>query len=167
MARQDTEGTITISVLDRLIDRDPKVSTEVPLSRTQALRELRTALRRDLEWLLNTRRSPIEVPEGFTELERSLYNYGLPDISSLSLQSSVDQNRLLRAMEMTLATFEPRLAAVKVTLAALPGGARILRFLIEALLRIDPVPEHISFDTMLELTSGEYAVKGEEGTVVR
>jgi type VI secretion system protein ImpF len=46
-------------------------------------------------------------------------------------------------------------------LAPSAGGARTLRFVIEGLLRIDPAPEHISFDTTLELTSGEYAVKGD------
>jgi predicted component of type VI protein secretion system len=30
------------------------------------------------------------------------------------------------------------------------------------MLKIDPAPEHVTFDTMLELNSGEYAVKGEE-----
>jgi predicted component of type VI protein secretion system len=30
-------------------------------------------------------------------------------------------------------------------------------------LRLEPVPEHVTFDTMLELTSGEYEVKGEPG----
>jgi hypothetical protein len=28
---------------------------------------------------------------------------------------------------------------------------------------MDPAPEHVSFDTVLQLTSGEYQVKGEPG----
>jgi type VI secretion system protein ImpF len=35
--------------------------------------------------------------------------------------------------------------------------------IIEGLLRIDPSPEHVSFDTSLELTNGEYHVKGDAG----
>jgi type VI secretion system protein ImpF len=35
-----------------------------------------------------------------------------------------------------------------------------LRFQIEGLLIMDPAPEHISFDTVLQLASGEYQVKG-------
>ena len=35
----------------------------------------------------------------------------------------------------------------------------MLRFQIEGVLRLEPVPEHVTFDTMLELTSGEYEVK--------
>ena len=40
-------------------------------------------------------------------------------------------------------------------------GPRILRFQIEALLKMDPAPEQIVFDTVLQLNSGEYKVKGE------
>jgi len=36
-----------------------------------------------------------------------------------------------------------------------------LRFQIQGLLRIDPAPERVTFDTVLELTSGEYQVKGD------
>ena len=38
---------------------------------------------------------------------------------------------------------------------------RAFRFRIEARLRIDPVPEPISFDTMLQIGSGNFAVKGD------
>ena len=38
-----------------------------------------------------------------------------------------------------------------------------MRFQIEALLKMDPAPEHISFDTVLQLSSGEYQVKGDSG----
>ena len=38
---------------------------------------------------------------------------------------------------------------------------RAFRFKIEARLRIDPVPEPISFDTTLQIGSGNFAVKGD------
>ena len=56
MPRREASGPVTLSVLDRLIDNDPKNNSEVPLTRPQSLRELRAGLKRDLEWLLNTRR---------------------------------------------------------------------------------------------------------------
>jgi type VI secretion system protein ImpF len=37
----------------------------------------------------------------------------------------------------------------------------VLRFQIQGLLDMDPAPEHISFDTVLQLSSGEYQVRGE------
>jgi len=45
-----------------------------------------------------------------------------------------------------------------VPLGVAAASTRVLRFRIEALLLMDPAPEHISFDTTLQLTSGEYEV---------
>jgi len=159
-----SERSARLSVLDRLIDQDPKRTTEAPPTPAQSLRELKTSLRRDIEWLLNTRRSVQDPPPGSSQLQRSLHVYGLPDICSLSLKSSQDLSRLSREMESVLTTFEPRFRTVRVTLVpATESTSRTLRFQIEGILRLEPVPERITFDTVLELTSGEYAVKGEPG----
>lgn len=37
---------------------------------------------------------------------------------------------------------------------------RALRFRIDARLRVEPAPEPVTFDTVLQLHSGEYLVKG-------
>ncbi len=161
MPRGDAEGPVTLSVLDRLIDLEPKNQSEAPLSRAQSLRRLKAALKRDLEWLLNTRRTIQEASA--RELERSLYHYGLPDFTGLSLRSTRDQQKITKMLEATVAMFEPRLANVRVTMEPLPENARRLRFLIEGLLRIDPAPERVSFDTVLELSNGQYQVLGEPG----
>jgi type VI secretion system protein ImpF len=159
-----TERSIHLSVLDRLIDNEPKRTSEVELRPAQSLEELKASLRRDLEWLLNTRQPLEEPPEGSKELEQSLYNYGLPDICSMSLASVKDRYRLARLMESTLSKFEPRLEGVRVTLmASAESSSRVLKFQIEGLLRVEPAPERVTFDTILELTSGEYEVKGERG----
>ncbi len=153
MPRAETDFKITQSILDRLTDSDPRTTPE---------RQLKAAVRRDLEWLLNTRRVVEPPPESLTEVNRSLYNYGLPDFSSYSLSSPKDRSKLLRALETTIALFEPRLAGVKVTAVEAPSaGSRVLRFQIEGLLLKDPAPEQVSFDTVLQLANGEYQVKGE------
>jgi type VI secretion system protein ImpF len=164
MARWEPEQTVTQSVLDRLIDRDPTTSSENALTRAQSVRQLKVSLRRDLEWLLNSRRTPEAVNGEFQELEQSLYNFGLPDVTSLSWDSSRDRSRLARMIEQVLQTFEPRLSGVRVVaVAAAPGAQHVMRFQIEGLLDMDPSPEHISFDTLLQLSSGEYQVKGDLG----
>jgi type VI secretion system protein ImpF len=157
-----SERSAKLSVLDRLIDHDPQRSAEAPPSAAQSLRDLKASLRRDIEWLLNTRRSIQDPPPGASELERSVHVYGLPDICSMSLSSGKDFQRLARAMESALATFEPRLRSIRVRPApAADSTSRVLRFQIEGVLRVEPVPEHVTFDTMLELASGEYEVRGE------
>jgi type VI secretion system protein ImpF len=164
MARWEPEQTVTQSVLDRLIDREPASSSEAAPTRAQSVRQLKVALRRDLEWLLNSRRTPEAVGNEFQELEQSLYNFGLPDVTSLSWDSARDRGRLARMIEQVLETFEPRLSGIRVVAAeATPGAQHVMRFQIEGMLDMDPSPEHISFDTLLQLSSGEYQVKGDLG----
>jgi len=160
MPRIDEEIRINLSVLDRLVDFEPEVKSEPPPSRSKALRQVKQALKRDLEWLLNTRRV-LEVPEDLPLLADSMLAYGLPDFTNLSVKSAEDQHDLTRALETTLKRFEPRLEDVVVTVANASVLERAYRFRIEARLRIDPVPEPISFDTTLQIGSGNFAVKGD------
>ena len=164
MARGDSELVVTQSVLDRLTDNNPaNQQPEPPLTRAQSVRALRASVRRDLEWLLNTRRIPDEATDEYPESRQSLFNYGLPDFTSFSLSAVNDRERLLRHLEETVRIFEPRLAAVRVVAveSTTETVTRALRFQIEALLKMDPAPEQITFDTVLQLNSGEYQVKGE------
>ncbi|HTS61416.1 MAG TPA: type VI secretion system baseplate subunit TssE [Candidatus Acidoferrales bacterium] len=164
MPQWEPEQTVTQSVLERLIDRDPDTASEPPPTRSQSVRQLKSSLRRDLEWLLNTRRTPEAAGREYGELERSLYNYGVPDLTAINRESAHDRDRLTRTIEQTVSAFEPRLKRIKVRpIPAAAGAQHILRFEIEGLLDMDPAPELISFDTVLQLSSGEYQVKGDPG----
>ncbi len=150
------------SVLDRLIDRDPTNRNEPTNWRNQSMKELKDSVRRDLEWLLNSRRSPVEPPDSAKELWQSVYCYGLPDTIGLALRSNDDRKRLATVVELAIAAFEPRLLNVKVTVPGVaPTTNRVVHFQIEALLRVEPAPERVYFDTKLEISSGEYQVEGE------
>jgi type VI secretion system protein ImpF len=167
MARFEPDSIVTQSLLDRLIDHEPGNNAEAAMTRTQSVRALKAALRRDLEWLLNTRRNPDEADDRYPELKESLFNFGLPDFSSFSFASPRDRMRLLKTIESTIRIFEPRLDAVRVTLIESGSGSyetsRNVRFQIEGLLKMDPAPEQVCFDTLLSLTSGEYQIKGDRG----
>lgn len=161
MARPRGDGPITLSVLDRLIDLDPKRSEELPLSRSQSLREFKANVCRDLEWLFNSRQ-PLETPALGKLLRNSVYAYGLPDITSMSVSSVRDRKRLSQSLEEAIRAFEPRILNPRVSLATTEDGkVQRLRFIIEGLLRVDPSPEPVSFDTVLDVTSGEYKVPGD------
>ncbi len=154
-------GSITLPLLERLTDEDPKRREEVPLSRSRSLAALKVAVRRDLEWLLNTRRAERELPP---HVAHSVFSYGLAEQPPSSEDRGQLFQELARRMEAAIAIFEPRLAGVKVTLSPHQDTAsRRIDLIIEGLLRIDPSPEHVSFDTSLELTNGEYHVKGDAG----
>jgi len=147
--------TVTLSVLDRLIDREPKSQTEAPLTRSLSVRQMRAAVRRDLEMLLNTRRIADEPNESLREVNRSVYMYGLPDLSTYNINIPSDQSKLIRQIQADLKLFEPRLANVRVIPLEQPSnGMQEFRIRIEGLLLMDPSPEPISFDTVIELKSG-------------
>ncbi len=161
MARGLGETTITISALDRLIDLEPENRMENPLSRSQSVRLLKGAVRRDLEWLLNSRRIADPPDEGLKEVNRSTYVYGLPDLSALTMSSTSDRNRLVRSILATINLFEPRLMNVRLVMVETPdAGKKDVRLRIEAMLRMDPVPEPVSFDTVIELKSGNCHLSG-------
>ena len=161
MARALGETTITISALDRLIDLEPDNRMENPLSRTQSVRLLKNAVRRDLEWLLNTRRIADPPDEGLKEVNRSVYTYGLPDLSALTMASAPDRNRLVRQVLAAINLFEPRLTSVRLVMVETPdAGKKDVRLRIEAMLRMDPVPEPVTFDTVIELKSGNCHLTG-------
>jgi type VI secretion system protein ImpF len=161
MHRFENEIRITPSVLDRLIDYEPEVSREPLASRSKSLRQLKDSVKRDLEQLLNTRQSSDWLPPDLKELEQSLAAYGLPDFTSVSIKSPAEQVRLRRAIESAISTFEPRLEDINITILPLGDLERSLRFRIDARLKIEPAPEPVTFDAMLQLSSGQYLVKEE------
>jgi type VI secretion system protein ImpF len=159
VSRIDNEVRITPSVLDRLLDDRPEEKLEAPASRQTNLRILKQAVKRDLEWLLNTRANATEIPDGLPELSRSLAAFGLPDFSSWNARGGHDQD-LRRSIEDAVARFEPRLEGVQVSLETMSDVDRTVRFRIEARLRVEPAPEPVTFDSVLRLGDREFVLQG-------
>ena len=157
--REDFEVRVTPSVLDRLLDFEPKASKEAPKSRSRSLNELKLSVRRDLEWLLNTRSYLGEIDERLEETPSSVAAYGLPDFTGVSVRSHLELKRLKESLETAIKHFEPRFLDVKISLDPINNVDRTLHFRIEAFLNIEPSPEPIVFDTVLELGSGDFNVK--------
>ena len=163
MAKREIERTVQPSVLDRLTDHDPKGAADPRISYGESLHAFKAGVQRDLEWLLNTRRtSDAERIEELEELRRSVYNFGMPDITSLSREGSDARGKLLLQVEETLEIFEPRLEGVSIAMVEIEGEQqrRELRFVVEATLKLDPTPEQVVFDTVLHFASGQIDVSG-------
>ncbi|HUF68954.1 MAG TPA: type VI secretion system baseplate subunit TssE [Longimicrobiales bacterium] len=158
MNGRQSESRVRLSVLDRLAS-----GTDGAASLSESVSAMRNAVRRDLDRLLNTRRIAEPATDEFPEVQKSLYHYGLPDITSLSGDSNTARRRLVRQVEEAIELFEPRLTNVRVSGMDTPARAdrRQIRFHIEALLRLDPDPERVAFDTVLETASGKISVTGE------
>ena len=147
------ELLVTQSVLDRLSETD-----DWPVTRAQSIRYLRDSIKRNLEWLLNTRRPPIDSIENYPIARHTVIHYGLLDLGSLSTSSTNDQRRLQQAIAEAVAYCEPRLRDVEVRLEQGDLERKKLRFHIEARMEMKPMPEEIAFDTVLDLSTGQYEV---------
>lgn len=160
MAKSEIERTVQPSILDRLTDEEPRVSSDPRITYAESLRRFKYSVQRDLEWLLNTRRTPMLAGEDYSELRASLYHYGVPDITALSADAIESRVELRRQLEEALTTFEPRLTNVEISIVEQEGEARRreLRFVVEATLRLDPTPEQVMFDTVLHFSSGQIDV---------
>jgi type VI secretion system protein ImpF len=161
MNRYDNNTRIIPSVLDRLIDEEPDRVFEAPTSRSDNIDDLKQSVRRDLEWLLNTRQDAAGVHSGLKELTHSLATYGLPDFSAFSVKNPSDHVRMQKILEKAINSFEPRLESVRVTLVPVRDLEQKLRFRIDARLRVEPAPEPVTFDTVLQAVSNQYTVRAE------
>jgi type VI secretion system protein ImpF len=155
MPKTDNEIRITPSVFDRLLGYDQDDTPDPSISRTKGMRLLKQAVKRDLEWLFNTRQVVEGLSPDLKELNSSLAAYGLPDLSSVNIKSPPDQRRLRAALENAINVFEPRLEGVVVTLEPIGEGEQVMRFRISARLKIEPTPEPVTFDTTMQLSSGK------------
>ncbi|MCP4095993.1 MAG: type VI secretion system baseplate subunit TssE [Planctomycetaceae bacterium] len=160
MANQTNKNRLLPSFLDRLIDLDPFSPTESPKSQSQVIYEMKLSLKRDLQNLLNTRWSCASWPPDYEDLDLSLINYGIPDFSGINMGSPENQQRLIQIVERAIKNFEPRLIKFSIELSEeIDNISRTLSFRVDGLLRSDPFPEQVVFDTSLDISSAEFEVK--------
>lgn len=154
MARLDKKKNLRPSVLDRLIDHDPKSNVEAEINKHQQLRELRNSVKRDLEDLLNTRYRIVSPPEDLPQLDISILNYGLADLATINTTDITKRRAFTRNLEYLLKTYEPRFKTVTVTYQEnSDSDDRALRFRIDGTIYADPSPEVVVFDSIMEPVS--------------
>lgn len=153
-----------LPLLDRLIDAAPAEESDRPLSAAAAMNALRASVGHDLEELLNTRRRWRSWDERYEELERSLAGFGLPDFGSGAFNDPRRREELRQLVEACIRRFEPRITSLRVSLMEVTDDVSgTLRMRIEALLSADPVPEPITFDTLVDLDTKNVTVATREG----
>ena len=127
------------------------------------MRRLRSAVLRDLAWLLNT--GHLETTEDlrdFPQVRNSVLNYGMPDITGTSV-SGVDIPVLERAVRDAIVRFEPRLSSesLHVSIARDENvmGRNSMVFTIEGQLWAEPTPMMLYLKTEVDLETGDVAVR--------
>lgn len=151
------------SILDRLFDDAPQTTQEPPFEARFDLNRHKLAVARDLEALLNARSTDLDrgLMARFPLAAASLLAFGIPDLSSLSLLNPDHRTLLQEQILRTIERFEPRLARVRVELDGPVDCNRMLRFRVEAVLRVHPNHPPVVFDAVLRLSSNACQVRSQ------
>jgi len=155
---------VASSILDRLLDDDPKVTTESESETLFDVGRHKHSVARDLEALLNTRcvLEGDEILEPYPLSKKSLLDFGIIDLSSLSLLNTDDRMFLEESIREAVERHEPRIARVRVSLDISKEFCHVLKFRVDGLLKLHPSQPPVSFDAMLQLSSSTYQVKVEK-----
>ncbi|MFC5460015.1 type VI secretion system baseplate subunit TssE [Massilia niabensis] len=124
-----------------------------------SIEEMKDAVARDLEALLNTRMVlPEGLLKGYPECSNSLVSYGMNDFADLSLSSPADRAYICGCIESTIACHEPRLRNVKAALEMREGAVNRLDFSITGLLVLNSAQESVNFDAVLQPSTLSYSI---------
>ncbi|MHC5056097.1 MAG: type VI secretion system baseplate subunit TssE [Planctomycetota bacterium] len=152
-------------LLDRLTDNKPHQNKEGRDERVVSMRAYRSAVLRDLEWLLNTSNlSNVDDISEHEEVERSVVNFGMPDLCGKTV-SGLDpmdvEERLVRAIR----DFEPRILPHTLNIKSMttpdPSGGTVVSFEVEGELWAYPMSEALYIKTELDLETGDFVVRGD------
>ncbi|MCR4266313.1 type VI secretion system baseplate subunit TssE [Nitratireductor sp. ZSWI3] len=158
------ERVLARSILDRLVDPNPESAADPQVSLVDQVREMREAIRRDLEALLNTRRCPSAPPAEMSELRDSLHTYGMDGIVSANLVTDESKLALARSLERRISMVETRLSDVHVTILQKRAATeRTLRLRIQASFRLHEGMPPISFESTIDPSTQRFLVEAPRG----
>jgi type VI secretion system protein ImpF len=150
------------ALLDRLRDDDPGAVNEPVERQVLSRSQLREAVLRDLQWLLNSTRASGDLDLA-PYAERSVLFYGLPAWSGFTA-SSLDVPDMEEAIRQAIADHEPRLLARTVKVEAVFSDEHMnshnqLSFRISAQLWAQPIPLELLLQTDVDLETGRVEVR--------
>ena len=124
-----------------------------------SVEDMKDAVARDLEALLNTRAVlPEDLFNAYPECSRSIVSYGMKDFAELSLSSPSDRALICACIEKTINCHEPRLRNVKAMLEMREGAVNRLDFSITGVLVASAAQEAVNFDAVLQPSTLSYSI---------
>ena len=152
-------------LLDRLTDDEPEVNRESRDRRIVSLQRYKSAVLRDLEMILNSKRHPLHdnIYE-FGEVAKSVLNFGILDICGAPILNTKPAEIESQVKEAIIC-FEPRITqrslSVRMVSPLDSEYIRSISFEIEAELWAQPLPDRLFVKTEVDLETGHYKLKGE------
>jgi type VI secretion system protein ImpF len=124
-----------------------------------SVEDMKDAVARDLEALLNTRAVlPEDLLKAYPECSKSIVSYGMKDFAELSLSSPTDRALICSCIETTITCHEPRLRKVKAMLEMREGAVNRLDFSITGVLVASASEEAVNFDAVLQPSTLSYSI---------
>lgn len=169
MAELTPSERLQPSLLDRLTDENPNSQSESSRQRVLSVGQLRKGVLRDLSWLLNTGSlDDVQSLTSYPEVEKSVINYGMPDLTGVAA-SSVDTVSLERRIRQAIQAYEPRILSntlkVRMVVSEEEMNRNALTFDIEGEMWAQPLPLHVILQSELDLESGRISVSDMSGSV--
>ena len=147
------------SLIDRLVDAAPLAASE-PLRPAHSIEQLKDAVARDVEYLLNARHGSSRAAlDRYPNARHSIAGFGLDDFAAMSMSSLDDRAAICRSIERAILDHEPRLRHAKVEIDLRGTATQRLCFSIRAMLVAHPMQEPVNFDAVLQTTTQSYAVQ--------
>lgn len=149
-------------LLDRLTDDHAEVKREAsPGVRGITLSRYREGFLRDLRWLLNAKcHLPGEGLGDYPQVERSVFNFGMPDPSGRSLRE-MDLAEIERQIRQAIECYEPRILPETLEIKVVAQGddthatPNTVMFEIRGTLWAAPLPEQFHVKTEINLENGQ------------
>lgn len=146
-------------LFDRLID-DHSAGQNGAAITTWSLENLKDAVARDLESLLNTRAAmPEHLFAAYPEAGRSVLTYGLIDFAGMCMTSDVDRKRICAAVLLTIERHESRLHSVTAALRVRSRHINRFNFVISGKLKAQAASDLVHFDAVLEPSTQQYSIR--------
>ncbi len=164
MATLTPQERLQPALLDRLTDDAPDNPQEAREARLINIRKLRSAVFRDLAWLLNAARPSEDIDAvRYPYAHTSVVNYGLPPLSGTTA-STLDASNLELRIRQAIQAFEPRIIPSTLKVEALMSDIGLdhhnqIQIVIRGKLWAQPIPLEIMLRTAMDLETAQVTVQ--------
>lgn len=162
LAAKDTEESESKKILEEL--KTHRGQLAYLQSTIGSHSKISDCVKRDLTWLFNCNNlcEDALLEEKYPEIQSSVINYGLPDLTGKTA-SSVDVYELQEIIRETILRFEPRIISKTLDVVLHEDKESMdhnsLVFEISGEIWTDPIPVHLHLKTQMDLESGTVEVK--------
>lgn len=149
-------------LLDRLFDDEPRRRSESREEKVISLKRFREGVKRDIEWLLNSKSRFFDLDDIYSEVKNSVLNYGIRDFTGLSSEN-LGLSTLENVIRQSLISFEPRLIFEELQVNSVNSNSELkkinaLSFEISGKIWAEPLPQDFVLRTNIALETGTVSI---------